>query len=45
MYDLDELNEQWYDYDNYWGRLHKMGPELDRMIDQFNERTGLTKGL
>jgi len=45
MYDLDELNEQWYDYDNYWGRLHKMGPELDRMIEEFNERTGLTKDL
>jgi cysteine synthase A len=41
MYDLDELDEQWYDYDNYWGRLHKMGPELDRLIEQFNERTGL----
>jgi len=41
MYDLDELNEQWYDYDNYWGRLHKMTPELDKLIEQFNERTGL----
>ena len=41
MYDLDELNAQWYDYDNYWGRLHKMGPELDKLIEQFNERTGL----
>jgi cysteine synthase len=38
MYDLNELNEQWYDYDNYWGRLHKMGPELDALIEQFNER-------
>jgi cysteine synthase len=45
MYDLDELNEQWYDYDNYWGRLHTMAPELDRLIEQFNERTGLTKNL
>lgn len=45
MYDLDELNEQWYDYDNYWGRLHKMAPELDKLIEQFNERTGLTKNL
>lgn len=45
MYELDELNEQWYDYDNYWGRLHKMGPELDKMIEQFNERTGLAKEL
>ncbi len=42
-YDLDELNAQWYDYDNYWGKLHKMGPELDKLIEQFNERTGLTK--
>lgn len=45
MYDMDELNEQWYDYDNYWGRLHKMGPALDKMIEQFNERTGLIKEL
>lgn len=37
MYDVDELNDQWYDYDNYWGRLHKMAPELDKLIEQFNE--------
>ena len=43
MYDLDELNAQWYDYDNYWGKLHQMGPELDKLIEEFNERTGLTK--
>ncbi|MBU3145215.1 pyridoxal-phosphate dependent enzyme [Clostridium sp. CF012] len=42
-YDLDELNAQWYDYDNYWGKLHQMGPELDKLIEQFNERTGLIK--
>jgi hypothetical protein len=41
MYDLDELNEQWYDYDNYWGRLHKMATELDSLIEEFNKRTGL----
>lgn len=45
MYDMHELNEQWYDYDNYWGRLHKMAPELDKLIEQFNERTGLAKSL
>lgn len=43
MYDLDELNAQWYDYDNYWGKLHQMGPQLDKLIEQFNERTGLIK--
>lgn len=37
MYDVDELNDQWYDYDNYWGRLHKMAPELDKLIKRFNE--------
>lgn len=42
-YDLDDLNAQWYDYDNYWGKLHQMGPELDKLIEQFNERTGLMK--
>lgn len=41
MYDLDELNAQWYDYDNYWGKLHTMAPELDKLIIEFNERTGI----
>jgi cysteine synthase A len=43
QYELDELNAQWYDYDNYWGKLHQMGPELDKLIERFNERTGLLK--
>ncbi|MEG0307090.1 MAG: pyridoxal-5-phosphate-dependent protein subunit beta [Clostridium sp.] len=38
-YDLDELNAQWYDYDNYWGRLHKMAPQLDKLIKEFNEKS------
>ncbi len=45
MYDLEELNAQWYDYDDYWGRLHQMGPELNRLVEQFNERTGILKEL
>lgn len=36
QYELEELNAQWYDYDNYWGKLHKMGPELDKLIEAFN---------
>jgi cysteine synthase len=43
QYELDELNAQWYDYDNYWGKLHKMGPVLDKLIEEFNEKTGLVK--
>lgn len=38
QYDLEELNAQWYDDDNYWGRLHKMAPELDKLIVDFNEK-------
>lgn len=37
QYELDELNAQWYDYDNYWNRLHTMAPELDELIKDFNE--------
>ena len=36
-YELEDLNAQWYDYDNYWGKLHKMGPELDKLIENFNK--------
>ncbi|MFA6941249.1 MAG: pyridoxal-phosphate dependent enzyme [Clostridiaceae bacterium] len=43
MYPLEELNAQWYDYDNYWGNLHKMAPKLDKLITEFNEMTGLDK--
>ncbi|WP_346938947.1 pyridoxal-phosphate dependent enzyme [uncultured Clostridium sp.] len=38
QYELDELNAQWYDYDNYWGRLHEMAPELDKLIEAFNHK-------
>lgn len=41
QYPLEELNDQWYDYDNYWGRLHEMGPELDKLIEEFNQRVGI----
>ena len=37
-YELDELNAQWYDYDNYWGKLHKMAPQLDKLIEEFNAK-------
>jgi cysteine synthase len=43
--DLDELNAQWYDHDQYWGGIQKQGPEIDRLIDEFNRRTGLLQKL
>jgi len=40
-YELDELNAQWYDYNNYWDELHKMGGRLNRLIEEFNARVGI----
>lgn len=41
--DLEELNDQWYDYDNYWNGIHKQTSQIDKLIKEFNERTGLLK--
>jgi cysteine synthase len=43
-YPLEELNAQWDDHDEYWGKLHGMTAELDRLIVQFNDQTGLDGG-
>ena len=45
MYPLAELNAQWYDYDEYWGRLHGMAPAIDRLIQHFNDEAGLVQKL
>jgi cysteine synthase len=37
--DLDELNAQWYDFPEYWDRIHGQVEAIDRLIDQFNART------
>ncbi|MEA1963951.1 MAG: pyridoxal-phosphate dependent enzyme [Candidatus Aerophobetes bacterium] len=39
--ELDELNAQWYDYENYWGNIHKQVGKIDELIKEFNKRTGL----
>jgi len=41
MFNLDELNHQWYDYERYWGEIQAMTPKIDELITQFNERVGL----
>jgi len=38
--DVDELDAQWYD-DDYWSSRFGSYAELDRLIVDFNERTGL----
>jgi cysteine synthase len=41
--DLSELDDQWRRHREYWGAVHALGPKIDRLIDEFNERTGLLK--
>ncbi len=42
---VEELNAQWYDYDSYWGGIHRQAAEIDHLIQEFNQRTGLLKNL
>jgi cysteine synthase len=41
--ELDELNAQWYDAEEYWGNIRKMAPAIDEKIRAFNDMTGLLK--
>lgn len=34
---VDEINAQWYDK-NYWTDIYKLTPEIDRLIEEFNNR-------
>jgi cysteine synthase A len=36
--ELAELDAQWYDFPDYWACIHGQVDEIDRLIDQFNER-------
>ncbi len=41
--DVDKLNAQWYDFPEYWDRIHQQVDEIDRLIEEFNKGTGLSK--
>ncbi len=43
--DLEELESQWYDYENYWGNIHQQVSKIDELIKEFNEKAGLLKEL
>lgn len=43
--ELDELNAQWYDYEEYWGNIHKQADKIDKLIEDFNKKTGLLDEL
>ena len=42
---VEDLNAQWYDTKNTWDAVHAQAKELDELIDEFNEATGLLKTL
>jgi len=39
--DVQELNTQWYDHDNYWHSMFDQVDQIDELIKDFNERVGL----
>ena len=39
--ELNELNAQWYDYDEYWGNIRSLTPKIDELIKEFNKEAGL----
>ena len=42
---VEDLNAQWYDTKGTWDAVHPQAKELDELINEFNEATGLLKAL
>ena len=40
-----DLNALWYDTKGTWDAVHAQAKELDELINEFNEATGLLKAL
>ncbi len=43
--DVQELNALWYDTKGTWDAVHAQADQLDELIREFNEATGLLKAL
>ena len=43
--DVKDLNYLWYDTEHTWKAVHAQDAELDALINEFNEATGLLKDL
>jgi cysteine synthase A len=39
--DVEELNAQWYDHDNYWNNTFNQVDEIDKLITEFNAKVGI----
>ncbi|MFI3312839.1 MAG: pyridoxal-5-phosphate-dependent protein subunit beta [Eubacteriales bacterium] len=42
---VEDLNALWYDVEGTWDAVHKQSTDLDALINEFNEATGLLKSL
>ncbi|MCX6356672.1 MAG: pyridoxal-phosphate dependent enzyme, partial [Candidatus Aureabacteria bacterium] len=42
---LEELNDQWYRFPEYWDEIHGQTDQIDELIKEFNAKTGLLKKL
>ncbi len=40
----EEINRQWYD-EHYWTDMHEQAADLDKLINEFNEKTGVLAAL
>ena len=43
--DVKDLNALWYDTEGTWDAVHAQAAEMDELINEFNEETGLLKAL
>ena len=43
--DVKDLNALWYDTKGTWDAVHAQAKEMDELINEFNEATGLLKSL
>jgi cysteine synthase len=41
--DVEELNDQWYDHENYWGNTFRQADQIDELISKFNDRVGMLR--
>jgi cysteine synthase len=42
---VEELEAQWYDWPDWWDRIHRQVDDIDTLIEEFNRRTGLLASL
>lgn len=42
---VEELDAQWNEFPEFWDSIHGQVEQIDLMIEEFNERTGVLRGL